>query len=78
MNSSEKHLGIVVGVDGSGDSNVAVRWAAREAAMRDAHLTLVHAVEMPKPPWSAAELRELYEAASHRVGSTRCSSPGQG
>jgi nucleotide-binding universal stress UspA family protein len=62
MNGSDKHFGIIVGVDGSGDSNVAVRWAAREAVMREARLTLVHAIQMPNPLWSAADLRELYEA----------------
>lgn len=67
MNVSEKHFGIVVGVDGSGDSNVAVRWAAREAAIHRARLTLVHAIEMPKTPWSAAELRELYEADARGI-----------
>ncbi len=34
--------GIVVGVDGSPSSSSAVRWAAREAAMRHVGLTLVH------------------------------------
>jgi nucleotide-binding universal stress UspA family protein len=67
MNGSEKHFGIVVGVDGSGNSNVAVQWAAREAAMRNARLTLVHAIEMPNPLWSAAELRELYEADARGI-----------
>jgi nucleotide-binding universal stress UspA family protein len=67
MNGSEKHFGIIVGVDGSGDSNVAVRWAAREAAIHRARLTLVHAIEMPKPLWSAAELRELYEADARGI-----------
>ncbi|BBY82311.1 universal stress protein [Mycolicibacterium pulveris] len=39
--ASGRH-GIVVGVDGSPASKVAVDWAAREAAMRDSALTLVH------------------------------------
>lgn len=34
--------GIVVGVDGSASSAAAVRWATREAAMRDIPLTLIH------------------------------------
>ena len=67
MTDSEKHFGIVVGVDGSGNSNVAVRWAAREAAMRKAHLSLVHAIEMPNPLWNAAELRELYETDARGI-----------
>lgn len=36
------HLGIVVGVDGSPASAVAVDWAARDAALRAVPLTLVH------------------------------------
>ena len=36
--------GIVVGVDGSEDSDGAVRWAAREAALRNVALTLVYAL----------------------------------
>ncbi|KQH76026.1 MULTISPECIES: universal stress protein [Mycobacterium] len=35
-------LGLVVGVDGSSASNAAVAWAARDAAMRNVPLTLVH------------------------------------
>jgi nucleotide-binding universal stress UspA family protein len=37
-----KRNGIVVGVDGSAASDAAVLWAAREAAMRNEPLTLVH------------------------------------
>lgn len=37
------HLGIVVGVDGSPGSMIAVRWAAQDAALRGVPLTLVHA-----------------------------------
>ncbi|OBJ83426.1 universal stress protein UspA [Mycobacterium gordonae] len=36
------NTGLVVGVDGSSASNAAVTWAARDAAMRNAPLTLVH------------------------------------
>ncbi len=67
MSRSEGYLGIVVGVDGSGDSNVAVRWAGREAAMRKTRLTLVNAIDMPNPLWSATELRELYETDARGI-----------
>jgi nucleotide-binding universal stress UspA family protein len=36
------HSGVVVGVDGSPSSDLAVRWATREATMRNVPLTLVH------------------------------------
>lgn len=38
------HHGIVVGVDGSPAAAVALRWAAREAVLRDASLMVVHAI----------------------------------
>ena len=42
MSTTVKRYGIVVGVDGSAASDAAVSWAAREAAMRNVPLTLVH------------------------------------
>jgi nucleotide-binding universal stress UspA family protein len=44
--------GILVGVDGSAAALAAVRWAARDAALRDVPLTLVHVVNAPVPGWS--------------------------
>jgi len=43
MASEIRDPGIVVAVDGSPDSNAAMRWAVREATMRNVALTLVHA-----------------------------------
>jgi nucleotide-binding universal stress UspA family protein len=42
MSKQISHHGVVVGTDGSPSSRVAVRWAAREAAMRHVPLTVVH------------------------------------
>jgi len=42
MSAGSTRYGIVVGVDGSAASNAAAFWAAREAAMRQVPLTLVH------------------------------------
>ncbi len=47
MASPGTQSGIVVGVDGSATSNVAVRWAAREATMRNLPLHIVNAVRTP-------------------------------
>jgi len=44
MTALAKRHGIVVGVDGSPASNFAVCWAARDAALRNVPLTLVHMV----------------------------------
>jgi nucleotide-binding universal stress UspA family protein len=54
MSSRSVHHGIVVGVDGSPSSDSAVRWAAREAEMRNVPLSLVHIVE--RPPWGMLAL----------------------
>ncbi len=67
MNGSEKHFGVVVGVDGSGYADVAVRWAAHEAVMRRTCLTLVQAIAMPNPLWPMSEVRELYEADAKAI-----------
>lgn len=42
---------ILVGVDGSAAALGAVRWAARDAALRNVPLTLVHVVDEPLPEW---------------------------
>jgi nucleotide-binding universal stress UspA family protein len=44
MSDHVTHQGIVAGVDGSAASMMAALWAAREAAMRNVPLTLVHVV----------------------------------
>ncbi len=47
MSETGKNLGVVVAVDGSPASNYAACWAARDAAMRNVPLTVVHAVATP-------------------------------
>lgn len=42
---------ILAGVDGSAAALSAVRWAARDAALRRAPLALVHVVDAPLPEW---------------------------
>jgi nucleotide-binding universal stress UspA family protein len=56
MSGPISHSGILVGVDGSPASKYAVDWAARDAAMRNVRLTLVHAVRpigITLPPFPA-------------------------
>lgn len=52
MSDGSAHRGIVVAVDGSDYSTAAVRWAAREAAMRNVVLTIVHGLSVPLEGWS--------------------------
>ena len=47
MSTSRTHHGIVVGVDGSPPSKVAVNWAAREALLRNLPLTIIHVIPSP-------------------------------
>jgi nucleotide-binding universal stress UspA family protein len=55
MSARSTHPGVVVGVDGSPSSTMGVRWAAREAAMRNVPLTLVHVSSWPAV-WPAAPI----------------------
>ncbi|BBY41553.1 universal stress protein [Mycobacterium mantenii] len=43
--------GVVVGIDGSAAALGAVRWAARDAALRDVPLTMVHVIDASLPEW---------------------------
>lgn len=75
MSALMKRYGIVVGVDGSAPSNYAVCWAARDAALRNAPLTLVHTFKtfvpmVPQVPmpndfagWQEGEGRRVLEEA---------------
>ena len=58
MVSTTKHYGIIVGIDGSPESDAAVNWAARDAAIRGLPLTLVHVENPAAPTWSQAPILE--------------------
>ena len=47
MSESSSKYGILVAVDGSPESDAALRWAAAEAVMRAAPVTLVHGASNP-------------------------------
>lgn len=51
MTNGSAHRGILVGVDGSEFSDAAVRWAAREAGLRNVALSVVHALPTPMGGW---------------------------
>ena len=51
MSTSVTDYGIVVGVDGSASATAAVCWAARDAALRNVALTLVHVVDAAVAAW---------------------------
>jgi nucleotide-binding universal stress UspA family protein len=57
MSESTTKYGILVAVDGSAESDAAVRWAAREAVMRDASVTLMHVVAPVVVSWPVASLQ---------------------
>jgi len=49
--------GIVVGIDGSAESDAAIRWAAREAMLRRAPITLVHVVVPLVIAWPVGRIK---------------------
>lgn len=60
MSHNATHRGIIVGVDGTPASKVAVDWAARDASLREVPLTLVHVT-------STAEMREWLDPSTADV-----------
>ncbi|BBX73320.1 universal stress protein [Mycobacterium shinjukuense] len=56
MSDSATKYGILVGVDGSAESDAAVVWATREAVMRRAPITLLHAVAPVVVGWPVGQL----------------------
>jgi len=68
MPTTRTHHGIIVGVDGSAPSKVAVDWAAREASMRGVPLTVVHVIP-PLLDWmSEVQIPDELEDLRQRDG----------
>lgn len=75
-NGGATHSGVVVGVDGSAPSRKAVRWATREAMLRNVPLGLVHVLPtavatLPGLTWPGTpppvELSQWHEDEGRRV-----------
>src|SRR5271166_2601937 len=62
--------GILVGVDGSAESDAAIGWATREATMRSVPITVMHVVP-PIPEWPTpsrqSEIAEVWEQNARDV-----------
>jgi nucleotide-binding universal stress UspA family protein len=69
MSSTTKHYGVIVGIDGSPESDAAVSWAAHDAAIRGLSLTLVHVENPAAPTWSQAPILE--ESAGEQEAENR-------
>lgn len=63
MSNSTTKYGILVAVDGSPESDTAVRWAAREAAMRNADVTLMHVIAPVDVSWPVGYLQSSFDAS---------------
>ena len=71
MSMESAELSIIVGVDGSAQSDAAVRWAAGEAAMRGMPLILMHVVAPIVVSWpvgpAQASITEWQEDSARRI-----------
>jgi nucleotide-binding universal stress UspA family protein len=62
MSEKPSEHGVLVGVDGSPESDAAVRWAAGEAVLRDLPVTLMHVIAPIVVSWPARYLESSYAA----------------
>ncbi len=72
MSQTQSGYGVLVGVDGSPQSDAAVRWAAEEAVLRDLPVTLMHVIAPIVVSWPVRYLESSYsewqaENAKHVV-----------
>jgi len=76
MSKLRNHPGIVVGVDGSTGSKIAVQWAVRDAELRNVPLTLVHVLSAASRTESkrAQGQQILDEALQQAIESRLCAS----
>src|SRR6478672_4031767 len=62
MPKSTGKYGILVAVDGSPESDAAVRWAVREAELRDSSVTLAHVVVPVVTSWPVRSFQAEFNA----------------
>lgn len=71
MATKPGQYGILVAVDGSPESDAAVRWAAREAVLRETPVTLMHVIAPAVVSWPVAavegSITEWREDNAHHV-----------
>ncbi len=60
MSENPSDYGVLVGVDGSSESDAAVRWAAGEAVLRDLPVTLMHVIAPIVVSWPVRYLESSY------------------
>jgi nucleotide-binding universal stress UspA family protein len=64
--STSSKFGILVGVDGSPESDDAIRWATQEAIFRDLPLTVMHVVPRTTVGWPARYLQTSFDESQDR------------
>jgi nucleotide-binding universal stress UspA family protein len=69
MSETQNKFGILVGVDGSPESDGAVSWAAHEASLRHEPVTLMHVVQPVLVSWPVS--REQTTFAEWQEGNAR-------
>jgi nucleotide-binding universal stress UspA family protein len=70
MSELSVKYGILVAVDGSPESDAALRWAAAEALMRAASITLVHVIAPVVVTWPVRYLQSSYEESQEDTPNT--------
>lgn len=68
MSEPTTKYGILVAVDGSPESQAAVRWAAREAATRDINVTLMHVIAPVEVTWPVTYLQSSFDEYQEENG----------
>jgi nucleotide-binding universal stress UspA family protein len=71
MSEAATKYGMLVGVDGSAESDAAVSWAAREASMGHEPVTLMYVVQPVVVSWRSAPASQLSRNGKKRPRADR-------